>query len=612
MAAGQIRVTMEVGADGVALITIANPPVNALHPIIVDGLKDKYAEAMRRDDVKAIVLTGDVSLMPDVSVELVSNLMEEGKKPSVAAIQGLALGGGLELAMGCHARISTPEAQLGLPELTLGIFPGFGGTQRLPRLVGLPKAIEMMLVPGVTDIQLKPRQIRKVAVIGGGLMGSGIATALLVSNMSVLLKEVNPQFLQRGEKMIAGNLEGLVKRGSLTKDKMNKAMSLLKGALDYSDFKDVDMVIEAVIEKIPLKQSIFADIEKICPKHCILATNTSTIDLNVVGEKTNSQDRIIGAHFFSPAHIMPLLEIVRTEKTSPQAILDLITVGKIIKKVPVVVGNCTGFAVNRTFFPYTQGSHLLVSLGIDVFRIDRVISSFGMPMGPFQLQDVAGYGVAMAVKDIYADAFGERNLDSNLVDLMIKDGRQGKINGKGYYIYEKGGKPKPDPNVQHVIEEYRKGAKAMPGGKPVSLTDQDILEMIFFPVVNEACRVMDENVVIRASDLDIASILGMGFPKYRGGLVFWADTVGAPYIHSKLSKWAEIYGPFFKPSSYLEQRAKSGVPLRTKHIPARFREVTHVRCCPAVGRSEYLRDESIACPVHQSISARANTRDGTE
>ncbi|KAG2657735.1 hypothetical protein PVAP13_1KG238500 [Panicum virgatum] len=578
MAAGAIRVTMEVGADGVALITIANPPVNALHPIskqrplaralppsispwasefapgssircsningpargsasraVIAGLKDKYAEAARRDDVKAIVLTGaggkfcggfdinvftkvhqtgDVSLMPDVSVELVSNMMEEGKKPSVAAIQGLALGGGLELAMGCHARISTPEAQLGLPELTLGIIPGFGGTQRLPRLVGLPKAIEMMLqsrfitakegkerglidalctpdelikmsrlwaleiancqkpwirslgrtdklgslsearavlsaarqqakkvapnmpqhqacldvieegvsygghagvlkeakvfkelvvaptsralvhvffaqrsttkVPGVTDGQLKPRQIRKVAVIGGGLMGSGIATALLVSNISVVLKEVNPQFLQRGEKMIAGNLEGLVKRGSLTKDKMNKAMSLLKGALDYSDFKDVDMVIEAVIEKIPLKQSIFADIERICPKHCILATNTSTIDLNVVGEKTNSQDRIIGAHFFSPAHIMPLLEIVRTEKTSPQAILDLITVGKIIKKVPVVVGNCTGFAVNRTFFPYTLGSQVLVSLGIDVFRIDRVISNFGMPMGPFQ------------------------------------------------------------------------------------------------------------------------------------------------------------------------------------------------------------------------------------
>uniref|UniRef100_A0A453ND40 Uncharacterized protein n=1 Tax=Aegilops tauschii subsp. strangulata TaxID=200361 RepID=A0A453ND40_AEGTS len=725
--AGSIRVTMEVGADGVALITICNPPVNALHPIIIQGLKEKYAEAADRDDVKAIVLTGgaagkfcggfdinvftkvhetgDVSLMPDVSVDLVSNMMEDGKKPSVAAIQGLALGGGLELIMGCHARISTPEAQLGLPELTLGVIPGFGGTQRLPRLVGLPKAIEMMLqskfitakegkerglidalcspdelikmsrfwaleianyrkpwikslgrtdrlgslsearavlsmarqqakkvapnmpqhqacldvveegvlyggqsgvvkeakvfkelvlsttsralvhvffaqrsttkVPGVTDIQLKPRKIRKVAVIGGGLMGSGIATALLVSNISVVLKEVNPQFLQRGQKTIAGNLEGLVKRGSLTKDKMSKAISLLKGALDYSDFKDVDMVIEAVIEKVPLKQSIFADIEKICPPHCILATNTSTIDLNIVGEKTNSQDRIIGAHFFSPAHIMPLLEIVRTERTSPQAILDLITVGKIIKKVPVVVGNCTGFAVNRTFFPYGQAAHLLVSLGIDLFRIDRVISNFGMPMGPFQLQDVAGYGVALAVKDIYAAAFGTRNFRSGLVELMAKDGRQGKINGKGYYFYEKGGKPKPDPSVQHVIDEYRRQTKTIFGGKLVTLSDQDILEMVFFPVVNEACRVMDENVVIRASDLDIASVLGMGFPKYRGGLIFWADTVGASYIHSKLSKWAEIYGDFFKPSSYLEERAKSvrplGAPKTAQQAPTRSR-----------------------------------------
>ncbi|KAL5665027.1 hypothetical protein ACJX0J_025135, partial [Zea mays] len=571
----------------------------------IAGLKDKYAEAMRRDDVKAIVLTGaggkfcggfdinvftkvhqtgDVSLMPDVSVELVSNMMEEGKKPSVAAIQGLALGGGLELTMGCHARISTPEAQLGLPELTLGIIPGFGGmdismpeqitistqskfiaakegkerglidalcspdelikTSRLwaleiancrkpwmrslgrtDRLGSLSEAravlnaarqqamkvapnmpqhqacLDVMeegilyggqagvlkearvfkelvvaptskalvhvffaqrsttKVPGVTDVQLKPRPIRKVAVIGGGLMGSGIATSLLVSNISVVLKEVNPQFLQRGEKMIAGNLEGLIKKGSLTKDRMHKAMSLFKGALDYSDFKDVDMVIEAVIEKIPLKQSIFSDIEKICPKHCILATNTSTIDLNVVGEKTNSQDRIIGAHFFSPAHIMPLLEIVRTEKTSPQAILDLITVGKIIKKVPVVVGNCTGFAVNRTFFPYTQASHLLVSLGIDVFRIDRVISSFGMPMGPFH----------------------EIPMKKGILDIQLMN-------------WPKTG---DDPSKEVIIalwlwHQYMKAHFHIACA---------FIRIFTIPVV------MDENVVIRASDLDIASHL---------------------------------------------------------------------------------------------------------
>ena len=344
---------------------------------------------------------------------------------------------------------------------------------------------------------------------------------------------------------------------------MDVALSLLKGVLDYSEFKHVDMVIEAVIEKIPLKQSIFVDIEKACPPHCILATNTSTIDLNIVGEKTNSQDRIVGAHFFSPAHIMPLLEIVRTEKTSPQVILDLMTVGKTIKKVPIVVGNCTGFAVNRTFFPYTQGAHLLVHLGVDLFRIDGVISNFGMPMGPFQLQDIAGYGVALAVKKEFESAFEGRTFGSDLVELLIKNGRNGKNNGKGYYIYQSGSKPKPDPSVQAIIEESRRRANIMPGGKPVPVSDQEILEMVFFPVVNEACRVIDEGVVVRASDLDIASVLGMGFPNYRGGLMFWADTIGSGYIYSKLSKWTEAYGGFFKPSSYLEERATKGLPLST-------------------------------------------------
>ncbi|KAJ6795665.1 peroxisomal fatty acid beta-oxidation multifunctional protein [Iris pallida] len=712
-----VWVKLEVGSDGVALITISNPPVNALAPAVIAGLKEKYTEAMNRSDVKAIVLTGDggkfcggfdinvfaevhktgdLKLLPDLSVELVMNMVEDAKKPSVAAIHGLALGGGLELAMGCHARISTPEAQLGLPELTLGVIPGSGGTQRLPRLVGLPKALEMMLmsktirakegkvyglidditspddlirvsrhwaleiaerrkpwinslhrtdklgslpearemlktarqqakkmnlhmpqhqvcldaieegilfggyagvlkeakvfnelvlsntsrglthvflsqratskVPGVTDIGLKPRPIKVVAVIGGGLMGSGISTALILSGTHVILKEIDSGYLQKGLKAVESNLQGLVKKGSLTQDKLKKTLSLLKGVLEYSELKNVDMVIEAVIEKVPLKQSIFSEIEKVCPPHCILATNTSTIDLNIIGDKTNSQDRIVGAHFFSPAHVMPLLEIVRTEKTSPQVILDLMTVGKAIKKVPVVVGNCTGFAVNRTFFPYAQAAFMLVHLGVDVFRVDRVISNFGMPMGPFQLQDVAGYGVALAVRKIFASAFEGRTFESDLVDLMVESGRNGKANGKGYYLYERGSKPKPDPSVQAVIEKSKRRTNIMPGGKPVNVSDQEILEMILFPVLNEACRVMDEGVVVRASDLDIASILGMGFPKFRGGLVFWADTVGSGYIYSRLSKWSEEYGGFFKPSLYLEVRAKKGLPLSMTNL----------------------------------------------
>ncbi|KAH1105514.1 hypothetical protein J1N35_009282 [Gossypium stocksii] len=708
----QSIVTMEVGNDGVAVITISNPPVNALAIPIIDGLKEKFAEATRRNDVKAIVLTGkggrfsggfdinvftkvhgtgDVSIMPDVSIDLVTNAVEDCKKPIVAAVEGLALGGGLEFAMGCHARIAAPRTQLGLPELSLGVIPGFGGTQRLPRLVGLSKAIEIMLsskpimseegkklglidalvpskellkvsrawaldmaerrkpwlrslhrtdkigslsearevlrmarlqakktapnlpqhqvcldvieegivhggysgvlkeakvfkeivlsdtsrglvhvflaqratskVPNVTDVGLKPRQVKKVAIIGGGLMGSGIATALIVNNMFVVLKEVNSEYLLKGIKTVEANVRGLANRGKMTKDKAEKALSMLKGVLDYSEFKDVDMVIEAVIENVALKQKIFSEIEKACPPHCILATNTSTIDLNLIGEKMNSQDRLIGAHFFSPAHLMPLLEIVRTQKTSPQIILDLMTVGKVIKKVPVVVGNCTGFAVNRTFFPYTQGSHLLVNLGVDAYRIDRVICNFGFPLGPFQLQDLAGYGVAFAVGQEYAKAFSDRIFKSPLLELLVKDGRNGKNNGKGYYIYEKGSKPKPDPSVLSIIEESRRLTNVMPGGKPISVTDREVLEMILFPVVNEACRVLDEGVVVRASDLDVASVLGMSFPSYRGGIVFWADMVGAIHVYRSLKKWSEMYGSFYKPSKFLEERAMKGIPL---------------------------------------------------
>ncbi|CAA3033421.1 peroxisomal fatty acid beta-oxidation multifunctional AIM1 [Olea europaea subsp. europaea] len=635
--------------------------------------------------------TGDLSILPDASVDLLVNVIEDAKKPTVAAIAGLALGGGLELALASHARIAVSRAQLGLPELSLGVIPGSGGTQRLPRLVGLPKAVEMMLssrpimseegkevglvdaivpleellkvskqwaldiaarrkpwirslhamdklgslseahdiikmarqqakqtaknmpqhlacldvieegiihggyigvlkeakvfkelvasvtskalvhnffaqratakVPNVTDTGLKPRIAKKVAVIGGGLMGSGIATALILSNIYVVLKEINSEYLLKGIKTVEANIRDLLSRKRLAQDNADKALSMLKGVIDYSEFKDVDLVIEAVIEDVPLKQKIFSEIEKACPPHCILASNTSTIDLNIVGEKTRSQDRIVGAHFFSPAHVMPLLEIVRTEKTSPQAILDLMAVGKTIKKVPVVVGNCTGFAVNRTFFPYSQGAHILVNLGVDVFRIDRLITEFGLPLGPFQLQDLAGYGVAVATTKEFASYFPDRTFHSPLVELLMKNGRNGKNNGKGYYIYKKGSKPKPDPLVLPIVEESRMLTNIMPSGKSIIVTDQEIVEMILFPVVNEACRVLDEGIVIRASDLDVASVLGMSFPSYRGGIIFWADSIGADHVYQSLKKWSQVYGNFYKPSSFLEERALRGIPL---------------------------------------------------
>ncbi|RDX62412.1 hypothetical protein CR513_59262, partial [Mucuna pruriens] len=619
---------MEIGPDGVAIITIINPPVNSLSFDVLHSLKESFDQAIRRDDVKAIVVTGakgkfsggfDISAFGGlqeakerpkpgwISVEIITDTIEAARKPSVAAIDGLALGGGLEVAMACNARLSTSTALLGLPELQLGIIPGFGGTQRLPRLVGLTKALEMMLtsravkgkeafglglvdglvspdnlvntarqwaldilghrrpwvaslyktdkleplgeareilkfaraqarkqapnlyhplvcidviesgvvagpraglwkeaeafeglvksdtskslvhiffaqrgtskVPGVTDRGLVPRRVKKIAILGGGLMGSGIATALILSNYPVILKEVNAKFLD------VANLQSRVKKGKMTQQNFEKAISLLKGSLDYESFRDVDMVIEAVIENVSLKQQIFADLEKYCPPHCILASNTSTIDLNLIGEKTKSQDRIVGAHFFSPAHVMPLLEIVRTKQTSPQVIVDVLDISKKIKKTPVVVGNCTGFAVNRMFFPYTQAGLLLVERGADVYQIDRVITKFGMPMGPFRLADLVGFGVAIATGTQFIQNFPERTYKSMLIPLLQEDKRAGETTRRGFYLYDDKRKASPDPELKNYIEKARSISGVSVDPKLVKLQERDIVEMIFFPVV---------------------------------------------------------------------------------------------------------------------------------
>ncbi|KAK7292259.1 hypothetical protein RIF29_08037 [Crotalaria pallida] len=703
---------MEVAPDGVAIITILNPPVNSLSFDVLRSLKESFDQALQRNDVKAIVLTGakgkfsggfDISAFGGLreakerpkpgwlSVEIITDTIEASRKPTVAAIDGLALGGGLEVAMACNARLSTPNAQLGLPELQLGIIPGFGGTQRLPRLVGLTKALEMMLtskpvkgkeafslglvdglaspdelvnaarqwavdildcrrpwvvslyktdkieplgeareilkfaraqarkqapnlkhplvcidvieegivsgpraglwkeveasdelgqsdtskclihiffaqrgtskVPGVTDRGLAPRHVKKIAILGGGLMGSGIATALILSNYRVILKEVNEKFLDAGVNRVKANLQSRVKKGNMTKENFEKAISLLKGSLDYESFKDVDMVIEAVIENVSLKQQIFADLEKSCPPHCILASNTSTIDLNLIGERTKSQDRIVGAHFFSPAHVMPLLEIVRTKQTSPQVIVDLLDIAKKIKKTPVVVGNCTGFAVNRMFFPYTQAGLLLVERGVDVYQIDKAVTKFGMPMGPFRLADLVGFGVAVATGTQFIQTFPERSYKSLLIPLLQEDKRAGEATRRGFYLYDDKRKASADPELKNFIEKARSISGVSVDPKLVKLQEKDIIEMIFFPVVNEACRVLDEGIAVKAADLDISAVMGMGFPPYRGGIIFWADSLGSKYIYSRLEKWSEMYGGFFKPCAYLAARAAKGIPL---------------------------------------------------
>ncbi|KDD75648.1 3-hydroxyacyl-CoA dehydrogenase, partial [Helicosporidium sp. ATCC 50920] len=661
--------------DGVAIVTLSNPPVNALHPDVLRSLFENMQKAHSDSSVRAIVIIGDkgrfcagfdISQFQKSSAGGIGNeindnfvrFVEAGPKPTVAAVSAMALGGGCELALACNARVATPGTSFGLPELTLGILPGFGGTQRLPRVVGLEKGLQMILtskpikdaealklglveavvppqellskakslaldiasgrvaranslertdklpsveeavgmlafakqatakrarnlkhpllmidaveagirrggaaglraevdafkkaaalpahkalvhiffaqrttknVAGVTDRRLKPRPMRRIAVLGGGLMGSGIATASALAGIEVLLKEINQKFLDDGLGRIRSNLESSLRRKRLTQEAFDAALSRVKGTLTYDDFGSVDMVIEAAIERVDLKQQIFADLERVCKPECILATNTSTIDISVVGAKTKALDRVVGAHFFSPAHVMPLLEIVRTRDTSAQVVLDVLRYGAAIKKTPVVVGNCTGFAVNRVFFPYTQAALLLADLGADPYLVDKAVAAWGMPMGPFRLSDLVGADVGLHVGKSFLDSFPDRVYASQLFLLQNEAKRLGEKTKLGFYAYDDRRKAAPSPQLPATLAESRQRADLrVPEVDPARFSADDVVEFVLFPVVNEACRVIDEHIVDKAADLDVATVMAMGFPAYRGGLMHWADHVGA-------------------------------------------------------------------------------------
>jgi enoyl-CoA hydratase/3-hydroxyacyl-CoA dehydrogenase len=702
--------------DDIALITVDSPPVNSLSQKVVEGLAQRIEEANRDGAIKAVVLRGagenfiagaDIGELGQASGKATdANLgrslqgwldqLEANTKPVVIAIDGFALGGGLEVAMAGHYRVGTTRCRVGLPELKLGLLPGAGGTQRLPRilcqkqpgLAGLQKAAQMMLesteargkealdlgivqelvepeklidtakavarklasgelkpirasqlgdklctpaeaeqfrqmaaimmgdkarnlvhpglcldamltgasegydvgirreaenfakclaapqatglihlffatraatkVPGVTDQGLQPRDFKKAAVLGGGTMGSGIATALLDAGLEVILKEVNDDFAAAGRGRIESNFQSRLKKGKLSQQKYDDNLSRLKVQTDYTGFDSLDIVIEAVVENIELKQQVFENLEKVTRPDCVLASNTSTIDLELIGQRTKAAPRILGTHFFSPAHVMPLVEIVRTAKTSPEVLNSVINLGKRIKKTPVTVGNCVGFLVNRIFFPYGQAAGLLVDHGVDPYRIDKAIYDFGMPMGPFRMADLAGVDVAKFAGGIMADAFKDRTYVSTLVDYLFEQKRFGQKTGKGYYLYPDGKKEQPDPELAILVEKARADAG---NPQPLSIDDQEIVERVFFGVVNEACRCLHEGIAIRASDIDVACVLGMGFPPYRGGVMHWADSLGSTYIYDKLSTWSEQHGPIYAPSEYLRERAAKGKPL---------------------------------------------------
>ncbi len=334
-------------------------------------------------------------------------------------------------------------------------------------------------------------------------------------------------------------------------------LSRLSPQIDYAGFDKVDMVIEAVIENIDLKQGVFVDLEKAVRPDCILASNTSTIDLEVIGAKTKAQDRILGTHFFSPAHVMPLVEVVRSKKTSPQALNSAINLVKQLKKTPVTVGNCVGFLVNRIFFPYGQTALLLVDNGVDPYRLDKAVYDWGMPMGPFRMSDLAGVDVAKFAGGILAKAYSDHNYISTLVDYLFEAKRFGEKTKVGYYKYD-GKKALPDPELASFISKARADAGNPPA---ITVSDNDIVEHVLFGVVNEACRCLDEGIAIRPSDIDVACVMGMGFPAYRGGIMKWADTLGAKYIYDKLAAWHKKYGPVYEPCDYLKRKAEKGESL---------------------------------------------------
>jgi enoyl-CoA hydratase/3-hydroxyacyl-CoA dehydrogenase len=691
----QTAVRYEV-RNSVAILTVDNPPVNALSAAVLAGLAAGLERASGDREVTGIVLTGasgnfvagadvnrlqritdgmpldDATRLPDVISRL-----EDSDKTTVAAIDGFALGGGLELALGCHVRVGSPRARVGLPELLLGLIPGAGGTQRLPRVAGVAAATEMMMssrqvkadearalgildevdadlvtraialatsgrprkslersdrltasdhavleearslakrkhrnvtypfdcldaiqlglvqgartglekerdlflallstdaargmihlffaeraaakVPGTSE--LTPRKIAKVGVIGGGTMGSGIATSLLDAGLEVRLTEATPEFAEAGKKRIVKNIARNVERGRMTQTDADAVLGRLSIQTGYAGFDDVDFVIEAAVEDVALKSEIFRELARVTRPDAWLATNTSTIDIDVIADAAGVPERVLGTHFFSPAHVMKLCEIVRTLRTSTQALADTLSLAKRMRKTAVTVKTCTGFLVNRIFMPYSQATGFLIDRGVDPYRIDRALYDFGMPMGPCRMSDLAGIDVGVKAGAILDAAYPERGYRSQLRRLLVEAGRSGEKTGKGHYLHA-GGKASPDPELGSFLDEARKLAGSP---EPVDVTDAEIVELLLFGVVNEACRTVEEGIVLRASDVDVASVLGMGVPAYRGGPMKWADLLGARRVFDTLSHWRERSGlALFQPSALLTERAKTGKSL---------------------------------------------------
>jgi 3-hydroxyacyl-CoA dehydrogenase len=679
---------VEMNRDGdVAVILVDNPPVNALSHGVRSGLYENLQAARDDDSIKAIVIGckgrtfiagADITEFgkPPQSPGLheVLALLDELHKPTVAAIHGTALGGGLEVALACHFRVAAKSAKLGLPEVKLGILPGAGGTQRLPRLIGPAEALKMIvsgdpigaakaeelgLVDEVTDgdpiaeaaafvrkvvvegrplirvrdraeklsydekafneaagnltkrargleapmacveavrnaltlpfdegmkrerelftklvtgdqsraqryiffaerealkipdmpADTKSRNVGKVAVIGGGTMGGGIAMCFANVGIPVTLIETTDEYLQRGLGIIEKNYRATAARGGMKPEHAEQRFGLIKGAVGLEAASDADMIIEAVFEDMALKKQIFADLDRIAKPGAVLATNTSTLDVDEIATATERPGDVLGMHFFSPANVMRLLEIVRGAKTSHEALKTAIDVGRKIGKVGVISGVCFGFIGNRMLGRRSTQAERIILEGAMPQEVDQAIAEFGFPMGPFAMGDLAGIDVGWRVRQ-------GTGAKAEISDALYELGRYGQKTGKGYYIYEEGSRvPRPDPEVDALIV----GASKRLGMERRPVSKEEIVERMIYPMINEGARILEEGIAMRPSDIDVTWVYGYGWPIYRGGPMFYADQVGLKHIADRLSHYAKETGDAtLEPAPLLVKLANEG------------------------------------------------------
>ncbi|WP_299938962.1 3-hydroxyacyl-CoA dehydrogenase NAD-binding domain-containing protein [uncultured Nitratireductor sp.] len=680
--------TVKITRDnGIAVLTLDNPPVNALGHALRAPLFEALQQAKADDAVEAIVITcagrtfiagADISEFgkppKEPSLPDLIAMLESIDKPTVAAIHGTALGGGLELALGCHYRVADKSAMIGLPEVNLGLIPGAGGTVRLPRLVGPEAALKMIVsgkpidmdeavrlgavdrlaetdllaeaiafarekaasgnahphiraraeklavdlaafdeavravtkkargltaphtaaeavrnaitmefdaaldrerelflerrdsaesaaqrhlffatreatkVPGVGR-ETEARKIARAGVIGAGTMGAGIAMALANGGIPVTILEMNEDAIARGLAHVEKTYAGSVKRGSIAPEEKEARIARISGTTDYADLSDCDIVIEAVFEDMGVKRQVFTALDSVLKPGAILASNTSYLDVNEIAATTKRPQDVVGLHFFSPAHVMKLLEIVRGDETAPEVIKTALTLARKIGKVPVVVGVCNGFVGNRMLAARREQNEDLLLSGATPEQVDRVFTDFGWPMGPFQMVDLAGLDISWK----HRQSLG---LTAPIADTLCEAGHFGQKAGRGFYLYEEGSRtPKPDPFVQELIE--KKAAEL--GVERREISADEITERTLYPMINEGAKILEERIAARASDIDVVWVNGYGFPVAKGGPMFWAERFGIRTIVERLEHWHQKTGnPLFEPAPLLRQLALTG------------------------------------------------------